>query len=171
MANYLAARRDQIARRVRQLLTLLRQICVEELLVIAARNKTDLLRVRLVGKYLQALVARLFADFWLTHVTQREQRSRKLLLRQSKKKVRLVLRMVHRTLQQPPATLLIEFVARVMPGRDVLGTDLACRSQQLIKLQMIVAERARNRRSARKIVVDEWLHDVALKPVFLVHHV
>jgi len=41
----------------------------------------------------------------------------------------------------------------------------------LIKLQMIVAEAARNRSSPRQILLHKGTHHIALKTVFVVDHV
>ena len=43
--------------------------------------------------------------------------------------------------------------------------------QQLVKLQMVVAQAARNRRAAGKILINKRTHHVALKTLFVVDHV
>src|SRR5205823_13372645 len=43
--------------------------------------------------------------------------------------------------------------------------------EQLIKLQVIVAKTAWNRRATREILVDKRAHDVALKPLLMVNNV
>jgi hypothetical protein len=44
-------------------------------------------------------------------------------------------------------------------------------NQQLVKLKMVVAQAARNRRAPGKILVNKRTHHVALKALLMVHHV
>jgi hypothetical protein len=69
-------------------------------------------------------------------------------LRQSEKEITLVLTPVAATKQKPSTAILSVFDPSIVPGRDHLGADLLRSGKKLIKLQMIVAETARNRRSS-----------------------
>src|ERR1700738_2544124 len=61
----------------------------------------------------------------LAQLAQRKSAARKLLLRQSPEKVRLVLATVASAPQFPPAGLLVPADARVMAGGQALGANLA----------------------------------------------
>src|SRR4051812_18112580 len=58
-----------------------------------------------------------------------------------------------------------------MPGRKQVSANLARRDQQLIKLQVIVAEATRNRRASGKIVLDKGLHHILFEAILVIHHV
>src|SRR5712691_9620164 len=102
-----------LPRSLQRRLALLGQISVEKLLVVSARDKANLLRVRLLGNH-QRMLASQLADFRLGHPTQRKHRPAKLLLREPKEEISLVLTLVRRTLQQPPPALFIESHLSVM---------------------------------------------------------
>ena len=58
-----------------------------------------------------------------------------------------------------------------MAGSDALGADLARDHQQLIELQVIVAEAARDGRAPGKIFFNERADHVALETLFVIDHV
>ena len=58
-----------------------------------------------------------------------------------------------------------------MAGGDALRADAARRLQQLVELDVVVAERAGNRRAPREILIDKRPHHIALEPLLLIHHV
>ena len=58
-----------------------------------------------------------------------------------------------------------------MPCGQQVSADLARGEQQLVKLQMVVAQAARDGRASGKIFVDERTHHVALKALLMVDHV
>src|SRR5438105_4816582 len=58
-----------------------------------------------------------------------------------------------------------------MPGRKQVSADLLCRGQQLVKLQVIVAETARNWRTAREIFIHKWAYDVSFEAFLMVDYV
>ena len=117
------------------------------------------------------MLPRRLAHLRLGHAAQRKQRPRQLLLRQPEEKVRLVLGQVRRPLQNPAPALLVVLVHRVVAGGDALRADAARRLQQLIELEMVVAERAGNRRAPGQVLIDKRPHHVALEPLLLVDHV
>ena len=92
--------------------------------------------------------ARDFAHFLLGQLAERKFRARKLLLRESEEKIRLILGFVDGAKQFVASRSRIVAHARVVPGGDALGADLPRGRQQLIELHVVVAERARNRRAA-----------------------
>jgi len=96
---------------------------------------------------------------------------RQLLLREAEEKIRLVLGQILGPLQNPAPAPLVVLVHRVVAGGDALRANAARRLQQLIELQMVVAERAGNRRAPGQILVDKRPHHVALEPLLLVDDV
>ena len=62
-------------------------------------------------------------------------------------------------------------VARVVAGRDALGADLACGEEELVELEVVIAERTGDRRAAREIVGDEGADDLVLEAVLGVDEV
>src|SRR5581483_7164788 len=146
------------------------QIGIDKTLVIAARYKTNLLRIGLLGKRESILVGT-HAHLRLRHVPQREQRLAELLLRKPKEEVALILGVIASAQQQPASSLLGVLDARIVTGRQHVGADLACGNQKLIELQVIVAETARNRRTSGEILVHERTNHVALEALLMVHDV
>src|SRR5690242_13417904 len=66
---------------------------------------------------------------------------------------------------------LVVFDARVMSGSQQVAADLARHDQQLIELQMVIAEAAWNRSSSGKVILDERPDDLALEAIFVVDDV
>src|ERR1700750_2155186 len=60
---------------------------------------------------------------------------------------------------------------RIVSRGQQVSTDLLSSGQELIKLQVIVAETARNWCATREILVDKWTHHIALKTVLMFHDV
>src|SRR5262249_54442522 len=58
-----------------------------------------------------------------------------------------------------------------MTGSDGVRSNLLCDNQQLIKLQVIVAETAGDGRAPGKVLFDERTHHVTLKAVFMIYDV
>ncbi len=58
-----------------------------------------------------------------------------------------------------------------MSGGQQLGTDLSRRNQQLIELQMVIAQAARDRCAPGKILCDKGTHHVVLETLLLVYDV
>ena len=65
----------------------------------------------------------------------------------------------------------IVLVDRVVAGGDAAGADGARGLQQLIELEMVVAERAGNRRAPGEILADERPDHILLEALFLVDDV
>src|SRR5271165_728085 len=151
-------------------LPLLLKIGIEKLLVVAARDETNLLRIGLFEEP-QPRSPGLFTHRGLMHVTQRKQGSAQLLLCQTKQKIGLVLRQIGRTSENPSSGAVVVFVAGIVSGGQQVGANLPGSHEQLIELQMIVAEAARNRCSSRQVVLNEGSNYVMLKSRLLVHYV
>ncbi len=74
-------------------------------------------------------------------------------------------------LEDPAVALGVVLVAGVVAGGDAVGADLAGGDEQLVELQVVVAERAGDGRASGEILVDEGADDVALEAVLLVDDV
>ncbi len=85
--------------------------------------------------------------------------------------VRLVFGLVGWALQQPAVKLLVEDDLGVMAGGNLIGANLLRHNKKLVKLQVIVAETARDRCTPGKILLDERTHHIALKALFVIDHV
>ncbi len=86
-------------------------------------------------------------------------------------KVGLVLGAVGGAGEHPAVAGLIEVVAGVVAGGDALGADLAGGEQKLVELEVIVAERTGDGRSAGEVVGDEGADDLVLEAVLGVDEV
>src|SRR6476619_5414214 len=144
MPKHLAICADKFAGSVRQLLALLTEVSVDKALIIAAGNKAYLLRVGLFRES-QMVLARQLAHLWLIHVPERKQRAAELLLRKAEEKICLVLGGIGGAAQQPPIALRGKLATRVMPCGQHVRANLSRGNQQLVELQMVVAQTARNR--------------------------
>ncbi len=103
---------------------MLGEIGVDEPLVIAAGDEADFLRVGLF-RQCQTVLAGEFADIRLAQVAEREQRAAELLLLgKAEEKVRLILAMVGRALQEPAASRLVVRHPRVVTGSDAVSPNL-----------------------------------------------
>src|SRR5271168_2676233 len=116
-------------------------------------------------------IARDLTDFGLGQMTQREERMGELLLGEAEEEPCLVLGAVGGALENPASTRGVVLVAGVMAGGDAIRSDLLGGAQKLVELEVVVAERAGNRRAARKIVVDEGANDILLEALLLVDDV
>src|SRR6266403_686874 len=117
------------------------------------------------------MLAGKFAHFRLGHASEREQSTAQLLLRKAEEEVGLVFGLVGWTLQQPAVKLLVEDHLGVMARRNLIGANLPGYNKKLVKLQVIVAETARDRRASGKILLDERTNHIALKALLVIDHV
>src|SRR5262249_15116781 len=139
VADHGAIGRHQFTGSIRQRFALLGQVGVDKALVISARDEADLLRVRLLRQG-QAMAACEFTHLRLIHVSERKARPAELLLRKTEKEVGLILGVVGSAPQEPTIAWLVVLAAGVVSGGEEIGADLPRRQQQLVKLQVIVAE-------------------------------
>ena len=170
LADHVAVCGDEVAGGVGQGSTLLGEVGVDETLVVAAGNETDLLGVGLLCER-EAVLAGQFANLGLGHIAERKRRPAELFLREAEEEIRLILAGVGGTLQQPAATASVERNAGVVACRHALCADLLRDDQELIELQMIVAEAAGDGRTSRKILFDERAYDVPLESLLVVDDV
>ena len=94
-----------------------------------------------------------------------------LLLGEAEEEVGLILGQIGGALENPAGARRIELVDRVVAGGDAVGADGARGLEQLVELEMVVAERAGNGRAAGEILVDEGPDHVALEALLLVDDV
>jgi hypothetical protein len=92
-------------------------------------------------------------------------------LGQAEKEVGLVLGQVRRALQNPALANRIVLVYRVVAGGDTAGANAAGGLEQLVKLEVVVAERTRDRSSASQIFLDERPNNIVLKTLLLIDDV
>ena len=121
---------DQFAGGLGHGLALLLEIGGEELLVVAAGNEADLLRVGLLGEG-KAALARDLADLGLGQAAEREERVRELLLREAEEEVGLVLGQICGPLENPALARRVVLVDGVVAGGDAVGADGAGGLQKL----------------------------------------
>src|SRR5437588_3464950 len=101
-------------------------------------------------------------------MSERKAGATQLVLRESKEKIALVARAIHAAQQAPAGVLCMPLHAGVVAGGDALGADLPGGNQEIIKLQVIVAECAWNWRTAREILLHERPHHLLLKALLMV---
>src|SRR5215471_17352859 len=107
----------------------------------------------------------------LGHLAQRKASTAELLLREPKEEICLIFGWIGGPPEQPAIALRIKFTAGIVSRRQEIGPNLAGSDQQLIELEMIVAEAAGNRRTSGKILLDKRTHYVILKPLLVIHDV
>src|ERR1700721_1076683 len=117
------------------------------------------------------MLARQLADFGLVHPAERKERAAELLLRKAEEKISLVLAAIGWPLKQPAAGDIAILNAGIVSGRYKIRANLPCNDVQLIELQMIVAQAARDGRAAREILRYEWPYDFALEAFFVIDHI
>src|SRR5271165_918321 len=170
LADHFPARCYQLSRSIRQTFATVSQVGIDEPLVIAARNKTYLLRIGLLGQR-QAVLAGKLAHLRLRQIAQGEKRSAKLLLRESEEEIGLILAAICGTLKQHAAAGVVVLNPSIVSGSDTIGANLLRDNQQLIELQMIVAEAARDGRAPREIFGNKGTHYIALKALFMIDNI
>ena len=96
---------------------------------------------------------------------------RELLLREAEEEVGLVLGLVGGAGEDPAAAGLVVMVAGVVAGGDAVGADLAGGGEELVELEVVVAEGAGDGRAAGEVLVDEGADDLGLEAGLLVDEV
>ena len=129
LAHDFAVGGDQFAGSVGQGLALLRQIGVEKLLVIAAGNKADFLRIGLLGQSQSMPLGPARAPQASSFRPEGNSVRLSCVLGQAEEEIGLVLGAVGRTLEQPAAELLVELHARVVAGGQRIGPNLLGHNQ------------------------------------------
>lgn len=111
------------------------------------------------------------ADGWLLHFAQGEEGAGELGLGEAEEEVGLVLGAVGGTGEDPAVADGVEVIAGVVAGGDSLGTDLAGGEEELIELEVIVAEGAGDGGSAGEVLADEGANDFFFEAVLRVDEV
>src|SRR5450631_3705673 len=111
---------------------LLGEVGFEKLLVVAAGNEADFLRIGLFSND-ESMLAGQFAHLGLGHATEWEQRAAQLLLGQTKEEIGLVFGLVCWALQQPAIELFIEGNVGVMASGNLVCANLPCHNKKLVK--------------------------------------
>ena len=111
------------------------------------------------------------ADGGLLHLAEREEGAGELVLRQAEEEVGLVLGLVLGAGEDPAAAGRVEVVAGVVAGGDAVGADLAGGGEELVELEVVVAEGAGDGRAAGEVLADEGLDDLGLEALLLVDEV
>jgi len=166
----LAGGGDEFAGGVGELFVLLVEVRLQESVVVAAGDEADLLRVGL-GRDGEAGFGGHLADFGLAHLAEGEEGARELVLREAEEEVGLVLGMVGGAGEDPALSLLVKMITRIMPGGDAVGTDLTGGDEELVELEVVVAEGAGDGRAAGEVLADEGLYYFRLETVLLVDDV
>ena len=73
--------------------------------------------------------------------------------------------------EDPAVAGRVEVVARVVAGGDAVGADLAGGDEELVELEVVVAEGAGDGGAAGEVLGDEGLDDVGLEALLLVDEV
>ena len=102
---------------------------------------------------------------------QRKERVRQLLLGQAEEKVGLVLGQIGGALENPAAARRVELVHGVVAGGDAVGADGACGLEQLVELEMVVAERTGNGRASGQILGDKGPDHIPFEALLLIDDV
>jgi hypothetical protein len=115
------------------------------------------------------------AHLGLGQATEREERARQLLLGEAEEEIGLILGQVGGALENPAPTprvaCSIVLVDRVVAGGDAAGADRARGLEQLVELQVVVAERAGDGRAPGQVFGHKGPDHIALEPLLLVDDV
>src|SRR5262245_16831216 len=146
------------------------RVILHESRVVAIRNKTDLLALRLLRSG-ETERAGNIPRFRLGHLAKRERGALELFLRQLEEKVGLILGKIPPLLENEPARGRIIFHAGIVSGCDSIGADLPGQRYEPCEFELAVTGDAWNRRSPRKIVFDEGPDNSTFKLVLEIDHV
>lgn len=90
---------------------------------------------------------------------------------EAEEEVGLVLGAVGGAGEDPAVAGLVEMVASVVAGGDALGADLAGGEEELIELEMVVAEGARDGGAAGEVFADEGANDFFFEACLSIHQI
>ena len=111
------------------------------------------------------------ADGWLLHFAEGEERAGELILCEAEEEVGLVLAVIGGAGENPAAADFVEVVAGVVACGDAVGADLAGGDEELVELEVVVAEGAGDGSAAGEVLADEGLNDFCLESLLLVDDV
>ena len=102
---------------------------------------------------------------------KRKERVGKLLLREAEEEIGLVLGQIGGALENPALRVGVELVNRIMAGGDAVGADAARGLEQLVELEVVVAERAWDGRAPGEVLGDKWPDDCLFEALLLIDDV
>src|SRR5215472_15414154 len=111
------------------------------------------------------------ANLGLLHFAKGKEGSRELLLGKAEEEVGLILGVICRARENPASACLVVMVASVVASGDAVGADLTSGEEELVELEVVVAEGAGDGRASMEVLVDEGADDVGLEAVLLVDDV
>ena len=79
--------------------------------------------------------------------------------------------MIGGALQEPAASGLVVGYPRVVTGGDALSANLPGDNQQLIELQVVVAQAAGDRSASGNVLFHERAHHITLEALFVIDHI
>ena len=170
MSDDFAVGSDEFAGGVRDGAALLFEVGSEELLVVAAGDEADFLGVGLFSEG-QAGIASGDADVWLFHGAEGEEGAGELVLSEAEEEVGLVLGQVGGALEDPAGACGVVLVDGVVAGGDAVRADGAGGEQELVKLEVVVAEGTGDGGAAVEVLVNEGADYVLLETLLLVDDV
>ena len=91
-----------------------------------------------------------------------------LVLREAEEEVGLVLGVISGAGEDPALAGFVEVIARVVAGGDAVGADLSGGDEELIELEVVIAEGAGDGRAAGEVLADEGLYDFGFEAVLLI---
>ncbi len=109
------------------------------------------------------------ADGRLLHFAEGEERAGELLLGEAEEEVGLILAAVGGAGEDPAAAGFVVAIARVVAGGDALGADLAGGEEELIELEVVVAEGAGDGGAAGEVLGYEGLDDLSFEAILSIH--
>src|SRR5438445_3312157 len=112
---------------------------------------------------------RQLAHLLLAQMTESKPGLAELVLSEAKEEITLIAGMVHAAQQTPALAGRVELNSRIVPSSDGICAHLARRRQQLIKLQVIVAQSTRNWRVTGQIRINKWPHHFLLEALLMIH--
>src|SRR6516225_5948 len=131
-------------------------------------HEADVLTVRLVG-HGQPEAARQIAYLGLAVAAKGKAQPRKLRARGREQEVALVALRVAGTIELGPDGPLSQL--DVVAGGEGVGFEFARGREQIVELDLLVADHARDWRPPRRIAVHEGLHDGGPKALLVIEHV
>ena len=136
--------------------------------IIAVGDEADVLAVGL-GRDFEAEVGGDRPDLALGQAAQGEAQEVELLGRRPVEEIALVAARVGALVELGPA--IVHDPPHIMASRQAIGAELAREGDQVGELHALVAQRARHRRPAVGIFVDEAVDHAAAEATFVIEHV
>src|SRR5262249_55498029 len=131
------------------------------------RNKADILAIGLISNH-QAETPRQRTGLLLGEPAQRETQKFELGAGRGEQKIALIARLILRLTQFGPIPP--RYATHIMPGGECGGPEIAGGTQQIAKLDPLIAADAGYRRFAAAIRFGEVLDDLRVKPALVIQH-